>query len=72
MSVNSTLKATKIIGQRKVFYSQRIPGPGCVRKEIADIDILATSRNGDGKIMQSISITSRPPSRRKWNQSSQF
>ena len=72
MSVNSKLKATKIIGQRKVFYSQRISGPGCVRKEIADIDILATSRNGDRKIMQFIRITSRPPSRRKWNQSSQF
>ena len=34
-----------------------------------DIDILVTSRNGDRKIMQSIRITSRPPSRkRKWNQ----
>ena len=25
MSVNSGLKATKIIGQRKAFYRQRIP-----------------------------------------------
>ena len=72
MFVNSRLKATKIIGQRKAFYRQRIPESSCARKETVDIDILATSRNGDGKIMQSIRITSRPPSRRKWNQSSQF
>ena len=69
MSVNSRLKATKIIGQRKPLYSQRIPGPSCARKETVDIDILATSTNGHRKIMQSIRITSRPPSRiRKWNQ----
>ena len=39
-----------------------------------DIDILATSMNGNRKIMQSIRITSRPPSSRirKWNQFSQF
>ena len=73
MSVNSRLKATKIIGQREAFYRQRIPEPSCVRKETVDIDILVTSRNGDRKIMQSIRITSRPPSRkRKWNQLSQF
>ena len=67
------LKATKIIGQRKAFYKQRIPEFGCARKENVDIDILVTSRNGDRKIMQSIRITSRPPSRkRKWNQLSQF
>ena len=42
-------------------------------KETVDIDILVTSRNGYRKIMQSIRITSRPPSRiRKWNQLSQF
>ena len=69
MSVNSRLKATKIIGQRKTFYWQRIPESSCVRKETVDIDILLTSKNGDRKIMQSIRITSRPPSRkRKWNQ----
>ena len=40
-----------------------------MRKETVDIDILVTSRNGDRKIMQSIRITSRSPSRiRKWNQ----
>ena len=73
MSGNSRLKATKIIGQRKAFYKQRIPEFSCVRKETVDIDILVTSRNGDRKIMQSIRITSRPTSRkRKWNQLSQF
>ena len=71
MSVNSGLKATKIIGQGKTFYTQRIPDFSCARKET--VDILVTSRNGDRKIMQSIRITSRPPSRkRKWNQLSQF
>ena len=69
MFVNSGLKATQIIGQRKAFYRQRIPEFRRARKETADIDILATSRNGDRKIMQSIRITSRPTSRkRKWNQ----
>ena len=73
MSVNSRLKATKIIGQRKAFYRQRIPEFSCVRKETVDIDILVTSRTGDRKIMQSIRIMSRSPTRkRKWNQLSQF
>ena len=73
MSVKSRLKATKIIGQRKAFYRQRVPEPSLARKETVDIDILVTSRNGDRKIMQSIRITSRTPSRkRKWNQLSQF
>ena len=72
MSVNSRLKATKIIGQREAFYRQRIPEPSCARNETVGIDILLTSRNGHRKI-QSIRITSRPPSRRrKWNQLSQF
>ena len=71
MSVNSRLKATKIIGQRKAFYRQRIPEPSCLRKET--VDILVTSRNGDRKFMQSIKITSRSPSTiRKWNQFSQY
>ena len=56
MSVNSGLKTTKIIGQRKAFYRQRIPGFSCARKETVDIDILVTSRNGDRKIVQSIRI----------------
>ena len=51
MSVNSRLKATKIIGQRKAFYKQRIPGSSCAIKETVDIDSLVTSRNGDRKIM---------------------
>ena len=73
MSVNSRLKPTKIIDQKKTFYRQRIPESSCARKETVDIDILVTSRNGDRKIMQSIRIMSRPPSRkRKWNQLSQF
>ena len=65
MSVNSRLKATKVIGQRKAFYRQRIPEPSCARKETIDIDILVTSRNGDRKIIESIRITSRPPSRKR-------
>ena len=72
MSLNSGLKATKIIGQRKAFYRQRIPEFSCARKETVDIDILVTSRNDDKKIMQSIRITSRPSRKRKWNQFSQF
>ena len=67
MSVISRLKATKIIGQRK-----SIPESSTARKETVDVDILATSRNGDRKIMQSITIAGRPPSRkRKWNKLSQ-
>ena len=49
MSVNSRRTATKIIGQRKAFYRQRIPNCSCARKEIVDIDILVTSGNGDRK-----------------------
>ena len=56
---NSRLKATKMIGQRKAFYRQRIPESTCARKETVVIDILVTSRNGDRKIMQSFRTTSR-------------
>ena len=63
MSVNSGRKATKIIGQGKVFHRQRMFSRA--RKETVDIDILVTSRNGDRKIMQSMRITSRPPRRRR-------
>ena len=52
MSVNSILKATKIIGQRKAFYRQRIPESSSKRKGTVDIDILVTSRNGHKKITQ--------------------
>ena len=61
MSVNCRLKATKIIGQRKAFYRQKIPEFSCARKETVDIDILVTFRNGDRKIMQYIRVISRPP-----------
>ena len=59
MSVNSRLKATKILGQGKAFYRQRIPDSSCARKETVGIAALVTSRNGDRKIMQSIRITDR-------------
>ena len=73
MSANSKLKATKIIGQRKAFFRQRIPESSCARKETVVIDILVTYRNGDRKIMQSIRIRRRPSSRiRNWNQLRQF
>ena len=49
MSVNSRLKATKIIDQRKAFYRQRIPESSCARKETVDKDILVISTNGDKK-----------------------
>ena len=62
VSANSRLQAIQIIAQRKSFYRQRIPEFSCARKETVDVDILVTSRNGDRKIMQSIRITSRPPS----------
>ena len=60
MSVSSGLKATKIIGQRKAFYCQKIPEFSRAKKETVDIDILVTSRNGERKTMQSIRLTSRP------------
>ena len=73
MSVNSGLKANKVIGQRKAFFRERIPEFSRARKETVDIEILVTSTNGGTKIMESIRITTRPPSRkRKWNQFSQF
>ena len=51
MSVNSGLKATKTIGQRKAFYRQRIPQFSRARKGTVDTDIFVTSRNGDRKTM---------------------
>ena len=64
---------TKIIGQRKAFYRQRIPEFRWARKETVHIDILVTSRNCHRKIKQSITITSRPTLKKwKWNQLSQF
>ena len=73
MSVNSGLKATKIVGQSKAFYKQRIPELSRTRKETVYIDIYVTSKNGDRKIMQCIRITSRTPLRKsKWKQLSHF
>ena len=72
MIINSTLKPTKIIGQRKAFYRQRIPESSYARKEADDIDILVPSRNGDRKIMQSFRITRRPPLRKRKCQLNQF
>ena len=51
MSVNSRLKAALIISQRQAFYRQRISEFNWAWKEIADIDICVTSRNGDRKVM---------------------
>ena len=45
------------------FILKAIPGSSCARKEAVDIDMLITSRNDDRKIMESIEIISRPPSR---------
>ena len=55
-SLNSRLKGTKIIGQRKAFYRQRIPESSSARKETVDIDIFVTSRNDDRTFMQAIRI----------------
>ena len=63
MLVNSRLKATEIISQKREFYRQRIPESSCARKETVDVDILITSSNCDRNIMQSIRMTSRRPSR---------
>ena len=50
-----------------------MPESSGARQKNVDIDTFATSRSGDRKVMQSIRITSRPPTRiRKWNQLSQF
>ena len=73
MSVDSRYKDIQIIGQTKAFYGQGIPESSCARKKTVDIDIIGTSRNDGRKIMQSIRIMSRPPSRiGKWNHLSQF
>ena len=50
-SVNSKLKATKIIRQRRALYWQKIPESSSARRETVDIDIRITSRNGDRQIM---------------------
>ena len=40
MSVSSRFKAIKVIGQRKTFYSKRIPEFSFVKKETVNIDTL--------------------------------
>ena len=73
MSLNSRLQPTKIIGQRKTFYRQRIAESSCASKETVAIDVLVPSRNVDRKIIQSIRIMRRPPSRKgNWSQLSQL
>ena len=73
ISVNSRLKATKIIGQGKEFYRQRIPESSSARKENVHINILVTSGKSDRKLMQSIRIINRSSTRKsKWNQLSKF
>ena len=49
----------------EAFFRQKIPESSCAMKETAKIDILITSKNGDRKIMQSIRIMNRPPTRIK-------
>ena len=63
MSVNS--KAIQVIGQRKPFYWQRIPGSSCVSKETIDVDIIVASKNGNR-------IMIRPPLRIKWDRLTQL
>ena len=63
--LRSYVKAKHSIGRE--FQSQAVQG-----KKLLTSDILVTSRNGHRKLMQSIRITSRPPSRKRtWNQLSQ-
>ena len=63
--INSTLRAFRVIGQRKTFCWQKIPEFSCAGKETVDIDICITSRNCNRKTMQSIKIMSGPSTRTK-------
>ena len=40
-------KKRKIKGQIQMFFRQRILGSSCARKEIVDVAILITSKNGE-------------------------
>ena len=61
------------MGQRKAFHRQRVAEFTSSRKETVAKGILATSKNGDREIVQSVSKTSRPPFRiKKLSQLSQF
>ena len=57
MSLNSRLKATNIIGQRKAFYRQRIPESSCARKETADMDILKKAVSNTKKLVKEMKKT---------------
>ena len=74
MSINSRFTAIYIIGQRKGFYSQRIPVSSCARKETVDLlYLLITPKNGDRNIMRSVRIKTRTPTgKKKQNQFNQF
>ena len=61
MSVNARLKAIQILGKRTAICRQRAES-SCFSLAV-DLDILITSRYGDRKIMQSMRIMSRTPSR---------
>ena len=52
---SSRLQTILIKGKKEVFYRQGITKPSCTKKETVNIDIPVTSRNGERKIMQSIS-----------------
>ena len=61
----SLLSVVSKVGHRKAFYGQNVPESSCAGKETVNIDILVTSRNSDRKIMESVRITSRTPSKTK-------
>ena len=60
MPVNSRLQTTKIIGQRKVFYRQRIPEFSCVRKETVDTEKFSAN---NFSLSEAEDNTSRPLNR---------
>ena len=67
----------KVKGKHSIsreFQSLAVRGKNIdIEHRTVDIDIIVASRNGDRKIMPSIRIMNRPPSRiRKWNQLSEF
>ena len=60
MPVNSRLQTTKIIGQRKVFYRQRIPEFSCARKETVDTEKFSAN---NFSLSEAEDNTSRPLNR---------
>ena len=51
--------------KEKHYKGREFQCQSCAKRETLDIGILVISRNGDGKIMQSIKITSRLPLRKR-------